>query len=57
MGDRNDGSSEGDGRARAVARSDLNQVLTSTPVLTSGPTVLIIKTADAEHRYIPADGP
>ena len=45
------------GAAQMTFRSDLNQVLVATPVLTTGPTILIIKTANAEHRYIPAGIP
>ena len=44
------------GVAQTTFRSDLNQVLVATPVITAHPTVLIIRTANAEHRYIPADG-
>jgi len=42
------------GAPQVTFRSDLNQVLSATPLLTAGPTVLIIRTANAEHRYIPA---
>jgi len=45
------------GAVQTTFRSDLNQILVAAPVMTASPTMLIIKTANADHRYVAADGP
>ncbi|MEA2699031.1 MAG: hypothetical protein QOI66_3302, partial [Myxococcales bacterium] len=36
-------------------RSDLNVVFVVAPVITANPTMLIMKTADSDNRYVPAE--
>jgi len=43
------------GAVQAIFHSDLDQTLAAAPVLTTNPTVLIIRTPSADHRYVPAD--
>ena len=45
------------GAVQMLFRSDLDQALAAAPVLTADPTLLIIRTPSADHRYVPADGP
>ena len=45
------------GAVQTTFRSDLNQILVAAPVMTVSPTLLIIRTANADHRYVAADGP
>ena len=44
------------GAVQTTFRSDLNQILVAAPVITTNPTLLIIKTDTADHRYVAADG-
>jgi len=43
------------GAVQAIFHSDLDQTLAAAPVLTANPTMLIIRTPSADHRYVPAD--
>lgn len=45
------------GAVQMVFRSDLDQLLSAAPVLTAEPTMLIIRTSSADHRYVVADDP
>lgn len=45
------------GAVQTIFRSELDQTLAAAPVLTADPTLLIIRTPSADHRYVPADGP
>ena len=45
------------GAVQTIFRSDLDQMLAAAPVVTADPTLLIIRTPSADHRYVPADGP
>ena len=45
------------GAVQTTFRSDLDQLLATAPELTADPTLLIIRTPSADHRYVPADGP
>jgi len=44
------------GAVQTIFHSDLGQTLAAAPVLTTDPTLLIIRTPSADHRYVPADG-
>jgi hypothetical protein len=43
------------GAVQTTFRSDLNVVFVVAPVITASPTMLIMKTADSDNRYVPAE--
>jgi len=43
------------GAVQTIFHSDLDQTMAAAPVLTAEPTMLIIRTPSADHRYVPAD--
>jgi len=43
------------GAVQMIFHSDLDQTLAAAPVLTADPTLLIVRTPSADHRYVPAD--
>jgi hypothetical protein len=43
------------GAVQTTFRSDLNVVFVVAPVITANPTMLIMKTADSDNRYVPAE--
>ncbi len=44
------------GAVRTAFQSDADQTLVAAPVITTDPTLLIIRTGNADHRYVAADG-